>query len=344
MRMSSSSRRDVAGRSPGRARFARWALTSFLLWSLFSLCIAGGFARAASRKPRNTGPEAVKAEGQVTRVEATRLTIVEPNGYTLILRAFEDYREKVATGSKVTAWYVPQPDGSSALKSLDYPPENFFVPAEEIRRRIKKVIILPKSDVPDANSLYDAIGFYLTNTPGWFVAPWRLAAEIEQRAEQKSSTLDAFDPKTGKFNLATYVRGHSALVPTIASEARVDAVLDVHVEYAQAHVRRLIAFWDDTEEPISGPGMRTLAKLSFFPDKGSVSASTVEIEMRDAHGKLLWRNRRGFALLVRLEGATNKLRDRPLPEFLADSASVQNWMGAMFEGLSGSTNPIPKRE
>lgn len=343
MKTSSPSRQDVASPRTGRPGRGRCALACLLLWGVFPLGPAD-HALAASRKPKQSGAEALKAEGQVTQVEATRLTIVEPNGYTLMLRAFEDYREKVATGSKVTAWYVPQPDGSSALKSLDYPPENFFVSASEIRHRIKKVIILPKSDVPDSSGLYDAIGSYLHDNPGWFVAPWRLAAEIEQRSEQKSSTLDAFDPKTGKFNLATYVRGHSALVPAIASEARVDAVLEVHVEYAEARVRRLIAFWDDTEEPVAGPGMRTLAKLSFFPNKGSVSASTVEMEMRDAHGRLLWRNRHGLALLVRLEGATNKLRDRPLPEFLADGSSVQSWMAAMFAGIAGGTNPIPKPE
>jgi hypothetical protein len=65
--------------------------------------------------------------------------------------------------------------------------------------------------------------------------------------------------------------------------------------------------------------------------KGEVPAATVELKLWDAKGSLLWRNRRGLALLEVLAG--NKLRERPLSEFLSDPRAVQGWLAVVFKSL-----------
>jgi hypothetical protein len=69
-----------------------------------------------------------------------------------------------------------------------------------------------------------------------------------------------------------------------------------------------------------------------MPHRGEVSASTVELKLLDAKGNLLWRNRRGLAVLQVLAGGNN-LRDRPLSEFLNDTAAVQAWLDATFKSV-----------
>jgi hypothetical protein len=58
----------------------------------------------------------------------------------------------------------------------------------------------------------------------------------------------------------------------------------------------------------------------------------VELKLFDAKGKLLWRNRRGFAVLQVLAGG-NRLRDRPISEFLGDTQAVQAWLGETFKSV-----------
>jgi hypothetical protein len=50
----------------------------------------------------------------------------------------------------------------------------------------------------------------------------------------------------------------------------------------------------------------------------------------DAQGKLLWSNRRGFAVLALQVGVGDKFRDRPIPEVLEDTASVEQWFTRVF--------------
>jgi hypothetical protein len=320
--------------SSGRGRFLSWrwrtcglrialAGASFLALAI-PVCGAGG--RRADRH------EASQASGVVLKVEPTRLTL-QVAGASLVLSTFEDYRDEVAVGSQVTAWYYPQDTGVNVLKSLSYPPESFFVPVNEIGRRVRRTIVLPNSDVPDADGLWESMRDYLHTRFGWYVAPAYLATEIRQRAARADSTLDAMDPASGNFDLSRYLHETEAVIPTVAAESRVDAVLEADVQQVQAPVSRLVASWDGAEEPLAGPTMRTLAKLSMFSRKGEVPAATVILKLWDAQGRLLWRNRRGLAVLEVLEGKSDRLKERPLPEFLINGQAVQAWLDSVFKNL-----------
>jgi hypothetical protein len=293
------------------------------------LCLAFPARGSARRAARH---ESSRVSGVVLKVEPAELTL-QVAGAPLILTTFEDYRDEVAVGSQVTAWYYPQDPGANVLKSLSYPPESFFVPVNEIGRRVRRTILLPNSDVPDADGLWDSIREYLQAHLGWYVAPAFLAAEIRQRAARASSTLDAIDPASGNFDLSRYLSKTDAVIPKVAAESRVDAVLEADIQQVQAPVNRLLASWDSTEEPLVGPAIRTLAKLSVVPRKGEVPAATVTLKLWDAQGKLLWRNRRGLALLEVLEGKSDRLRQRPLPEFLINAQAVQAWLDSVFKNM-----------
>lgn len=268
----------------------------------------------------------------VLKIEPTELTL-QVAGSPLVLTTFEDYRDEVAVGSQVTARYYPQDTGANVLESLSYPAESFFVPVNEIGRRVKRTIVLPNSDVPDADGLWDSMRDYLQSRLGWYVAPAYLAAEIRRRAARAGSMLDAMDPASGNLDLSRYLHKTGAVIPRLAAESRVDAVLEADVQQVQAPVSRLVASWDGAEEPLAGPTVRTLAKLSMFSRKGEVPAATVTLKLWDAQGRLLWRNRRGLALLEVLEGKSDHLRERPLPEFLINSQAVQAWLDSAFKNV-----------
>lgn len=266
-------------------------------------------------------------------VEPARLTLQSTDGRQVILISFEDYTDQVPIGAKVTAWYYPQDSGENVLKSLDYPAEGFFAPAEAIRQHYRKIIVLPGAGPPDTDDLYDGIREYLHASLGWYVAPAFLATEIRKQTERASSTLDAIDPATGRFDFGRYLGQTQAVIPRVASEARVDAVLQVDVKQVQATVIRFVASWDGVEEPLAGPGMRAFARFSLFSNKDEVPAATVVLKLWDAKGKLLWRNRRGLALLEVLAGKGNRLRERPLSEYLGTPRNLQAWLDGAFGSL-----------
>ena len=305
----------------------------------FQLALAGASFLAlavpacGSDSRRASGHESSQVSGVVLKVEPTVLTL-QVGGASLVLTTFEDYRQEVAVGSKVTARYYPQDTGANVLESLSYPAESFFVPVNEIGRRVKRTIVLPNSDVPDADGLWDSMRDYLQARLGWYVAPAYVAAEIRRRAARGGSTLDAMDPASGSFDMSRYLHRTEAMIPKVAAESRVDAVLEADVQQVQAPVSRLLATWDGAEEPVAGPTMRTLAKLSVFPEKDQVPAATVALKLWDAQGQVLWRNRRGLALLEVLEGKGNHLKARPLPEFLVNSRAVQAWLDSVFRNIA----------
>lgn len=284
-----------------------------------------------------------KFVGLVTEVRPTTVTVHADDGSELTLATREDFTQKVAVGSKVTAWYSVD-EGVYVIQWMEHPLENSFFPASQIRGRVKKIIILPKSGVPDADGLFDAITTYLESNLGWYVAPRMLAEEIRDRAGKSVSALDAIDPSTGQFDIARYVQGQQSLVTRLASETRVDAVLEVDVVEVQAKVRRMVAAWDGVEEPIAGMGPRTLAKMTIAAPRGQVSAATVILKLWDAEGKLLWSNRRGFAVLARLVGMGSKLVARPLPEALRDTARVQEWLTTVFGSFLPASSSLRKPE
>ncbi|HUI43942.1 MAG TPA: hypothetical protein VL523_18420 [Terriglobia bacterium] len=276
--------------------------------------------------------------GLVIEVQPNELTLESKDARTIKLTTFEDYTDQVAVGSQVTAWYYPQDSGEAVLKSLERPAEILFVPVSEIEQRVRRVIVLPNSQVPGVEGFCASLRDYLQAHLGWYVAPGYLAEEIRKRTETSGSTLAAIDPATGNFDLKTYLSKTEGVVQKVASETRSDAVLEVDVLPVQAPVTRMIASWDGVEEPVSGAGMRTLAKLSMFSHKGEVQAATVELKLWSAQGRLLWRNRRGLALLQVLAGRGNRLRERPLSEYLENAQAVQAWMKAAFKALPTATN------
>ena len=315
---------------------ARLLAAALIIYAAPSLLTArGGAGRpsaALNGQPQGKSRhQARRVSGLVVSVEADRITLQPKDGPIMTLTALEDYRDRLAIGSQVTAWYYPQDNGEAVLKSIDLPPESLLLPASEIERRVHKVILLPNSQVADADALYDAVRDYVHTRLGWYVAPSFLAQEIRRRAAGAGSTLDAMDPRTGRFDLARYAATSESMVKAMAAGSRSDGVLQVDVLQVEAPVSRLVASWDGVEEPVAGAGVRTLAKFSFLPHKGHVPAATVELKLWDANGNLLWRNRRGLALLEVLKG--NHLRERPLPEFLGDSQAVQAWLNAAFKPI-----------
>jgi len=328
----------------GRSLAARFAM------AVIALCVYRHATPVCRAQPRLSDPVALadshpagkhetrELAGFVLGVESNRITLRLSDGQAVTLITFEDYRERVSIGAKVRAWYYPQDNSDGVLKSLDCPAETLFVPVGEIERRVHRIVLLSSSQVPDADALFESLREYLHSTIGWFVAPQYLANEVRKRAADGSSTLDAMDA-SGHFDLARYLGEAQGPIPLIASQTRSDAVLEVNVSQVQAPVSRMIATWDGVEESVSGPTVRTLAKFSMFSHKGEVPAATVELKLWDAKGKLLWRNRRGLAVLEVLTGKSNRLRERPLPEFLMNTQAVQLWLAATFKSIG--PNPTP---
>lgn len=319
---------------------AAWRLLTIPIGIAISL-VPGGLVlelHAFSLPPALIGREAQKHEtrratGLVTDVQPEQITLQSKDGGTLVLTTFEDYRDRVAVGSQVTVLFYPQDSGNPVLKSLDYPAEALFVPAGDITGHVHRIVLLPNSQVADADALYDAVRDYLHTTLGWYVAPSYLGEEVRRRAQQSSSMLSAMDPRTGNFDMAGYLGKSQSVIANVASETRSDAVLEMNVIQVEAPVSRLEASWDGFEEPVAGTAARTLAKMSMFSRRGELPAATVEFKLWGATGKLLWRNRRGLALLQVMNGRGTHLEDRPLPVVLGDTPRIQHWMDAAFKSL-----------
>lgn len=285
--------------------------------------------------------ETRRASGLITDLQTEQLTIQSKDGSTLTLTTFEDYRDRAAVGSQVTALYYPQDNGNPVLKSLDYPAETLFVPAGEISSRVHRVILLPNSQVPDADTLYDYVREYLHTNFGWYVAPSYLGEEVRKRAEQSNSMLSATDARTGSFDMAAYLSKSGGVMENVAAQTRSDAVLELNVVQVEAPVSRLEASWDGIAEPVAGTAARTLAKVSVFSRRGDLPAATVELKLWGARGNLMWRNRRGLALLEVMNARGTHLEDRPLPVALADTPRIQRWLEAAFKSIAPKTPPAP---
>lgn len=277
-------------------------------------------------------PKPLKIVGLATQVEPTRVSIMGEKAEEVTVQTQEDFTEKVAVGSKVTAWYFPQQDGN-ILQWLEYPLENSFVPPAQIRGQVKKAVILPSSGVPDAEGLFDAMASFLESQLGWYVAPRMLAEEIRDRALKSHAALEAIDPASGEVDLARYVQAQRELIRKLASETRVDAVLEANVELVQVDFRSHVAAWDGAQQPVASKTSRTLAMVASLPGDGHVPAATVVVKLWDPQGKLLWSHRRGFAVLALQVGLGNKFRDRPIPEVLGDTASVERWLRLVFDSF-----------
>jgi len=290
---------------------------------------------AAERQPKPS-----KIEGLATAVEPARVTIRDNKGNEVTVQPKEDFTEKVAVGSAVTAWYFPG-NNVNELNWLEYPLENSFISPKQFCPRIKRIILLPSSEVQDSDGLFEAMEGFLQSKIGWFTAHRMLAEEIRDRADKSNSTLKYVDPETGDVDLAAYAQTHRTLIQRIASATHVDAVMESNIEQVQVNFRSQRAIWDGAVQPVSSVTLRTLAFISALPIDGHVPASTVVLKLWDAEGKLLWSNRRGFCVLALQQGVGNNFRNYSVSEALQDNASVDKWLNTVFASLLPVSNTTP---
>jgi hypothetical protein len=270
----------------------------------------------------------LKIVGIATEVSPSTVTIGGEKGEVTV-QTREDFTEKVAVGSEVTAWYHHEERGD-ILRWLEYPLENFFIPRNEFPPQLKKVIILPSSTVNDADGLFDAIANFMETKLGVYVAPRMLAEEIRDRTLKSQSVLDTIDPSTGEVDISAYAGAQRDLIRKLASETRVDAVMQADVELVQVNFHSQVAVWDGVRQPVAGKATRTLGFIAPILQDGHVPVATVVLKLWDPQGKLLWNCRRGFAVLALRTGMGGKFRDRPIPEALEDTASIQQWLEGVF--------------
>ena len=312
-------------RDHGRCR--QWSRQRIqLLLILFSL-VFFGVTPGGAREPK-----ARKVLGLTMDITPARVTILAVDGTEITVIPREDFTEKVAVGSQVTVWYVPE-GGVNKLRWLQYPLENFFFSANEIRLIVRKVVVLPTSDVPDAGGLFAALAQYLQTNAKWQVELRELAEGSGARAPTPGSTLDTINPATGEVDLKQAVQITRDSIRKQAAEAHADAILEVHVEEVQADYMQYTAAWDGVEQSIGTGTAKVLSRISAIPAIGQVPAATVVLKLRDARGRMLWSNRRGFAALERQDRALTKFRTRTLSEVLEDTPWVQKWFATVFGSL-----------
>ena len=297
-------------------------------WTLGILCVALLTALPSASRGGGEKPQSLKMVGIATEVTPSTVT-VHGEKDVVTVQTREDFTEKLAPGSAVTAWYHHQ-EGGEILDWLEYPLESFFIPRNEFPPPLKKVIILPSSTVRDADGLLDAIANFMETRLGYYVAPRVLAEEIRNRTLEAHSTMDAIDPATGQVDISSYTLAQRNLIQKLASETRVDAVLQADVELVQVNFKSYVATWDGVHESVAGKGIRALGVFTPGINDGHVPAATVVLRLWDPNGKLLWRYRRGFAVLARMSGVGHKFRGRPISEALENTAGVQEWLEALF--------------
>jgi hypothetical protein len=277
--------------------------------------------------------------GTAKEVTPNSVTVQAPDLKEVTIATREDFTGKVAAGSKVTAWYYRQ-GGGYALRWLSYSLENDFVAPARIVSEVKSVALLPDSKMEGANTLDDMIAGFLKENLGWRVAPKMWADYIRKQLQAPRSTLEAFDARTGKFDLKGYSRGEDPLIPTLARRARVNAVLEIKIEQVKAPVSHQVAVWDGMEDPLSGKAMRTVSKIDLIPLKQEkVPATTVVLKLWSPEQRLLWSNRRGLAALERYQGLREKLVSWPLENSLYDSQNTDRWLKMVFQSFLPFATP-----
>jgi len=285
---------------------------------------------SAGLRARQNGSSFLVIAGTATDVTPKSVTVMGPDLKPVTISTQEDFTQNVAAGSKVTAWYYAQGDGY-ALRWLSYSLENDFVSPARILSQVKSVVLLPDSKMQGADGLTDIIAGFMKDNLGWRVAPKMWAAYIRKQMLKKTSTLDAFNSKSGKFDMKRYLQSQDNLIPTLARRARVNAVLEIQIEKVDAPVSRKVAVWDGVQDPLSGKTMRTISKINLVSGtEGKVPAATVVLKLWSPQQQLLWSNRRGFAALERYEGLQNKLVSWPLADSLVDSQSIDRWLKMVF--------------
>jgi len=296
-----------------------------LVWFL-SLCARAATGAANEKKAAGVR----RVYGYVTKVESNRITIMSLMGdaKTLPLATQEDFVDKVAKGSRVTAWYFEQGD-TYALKWLEYSLENSFTSARSIRGRVRRVIVLHNSNVPDTEPLCDAAVEFLETKLKWRFAPRNLAEDIRQSNTRTASVAQAGSGGGGN---SIRVGDEQELIRLIAQQTKVNAVLEIDVQQVQATVKHSLADWDGVVEPVNASkGSLVPAKPVIPAQNDKVPAATVVFRLWDSRGKPMWSNRRGFALLALREG--RELRESPLIKVFQTTENVQAWLEMVFRSI-----------
>ena len=303
----------------------------FEVLSACIICVICVICGSAAQKPKHTG---IKVEGYATVVTSNSITVFDKKNQEIQIQTDTDYTSLVGIAAPVTVWYKTE-GGANHLEDIVYPPSGSFVPADSLRTSIKRIIILPQPEgVDNSEGLISAISTYLADNAGWFVAPPELALEIASRTKGAGSPLDAIDPTSGAVDMQRYLAAQGSLVTTIAAQTRSDAVLEVKVIQVKANVRSSIASWDDMTEPVASRKSRALSPLEPLVGGGWVYAATADMSLWSQTGKLLWKKRRGFAVLAVQSGIGGKYRARPLTEVYPDRVAMDWWLKGTFGQLA----------
>ena len=293
--------------------------------------ISGGLSARAAQKPEHVG---TKLEGYATIVTPDSISVFDKKNQLIEIHTDKDYSSLVGIAAPVTVWYTTE-GGVNHLEDIIYPTKAAtFVPSDLIREHIKRITILPRPEgVDDYEGLVSAISKYLVDNTGWYVAPPELAMEIASRSKSPGSSLDAIDPNTGEVDMQRYLAPQGALMTSIAKTTRTDAVLEIQIIKVKANVKSGVATWDDRTESVASRKARSLTPWEGL-GKGWVYATTVDMELWGKGGKLLWKKRRGFAVMALQSGFGAKYRERPLSEVYGDSEAMQRWLIDTFRQLA----------
>jgi hypothetical protein len=288
----------------------------------------------AAQNPQHKG---AKVEGFATVVTSDSITVFDKKNQMIEIHTDKDYSALVGIAAPVTVWYTTENDVNH-LEDIVYPTKAAeFVPPDLIRQNIKRIIILPRTDgVDDADGLVKAISQYVADNTGWYIAPSELAVEIAGRTKSSNSPLDAVDPDSGRVDMQQYLEPERALMTKIADESHSDAVMEIDIVKVKATVHSGIATWDDMTEPVASRTARSLTPWEGF-GKGWVYAVTADMNLWSQSGTLLWKKRRGFAVLGVQSGLGGKYHERPLKEVYDNSDAMRRWL---IDTLSQLAPPV----
>ena len=94
-------------------------------------------------------------------------------------------------------------------------------------------------------------------------------------------------------------------------------------------------------EPVASRKTRTLSPFSVLGGNGWVHAATADMNLWSHDGKLLWKKRRGFAVLALQTGIGASYRERPLTDVYQDRDAMQRWLSETLGQLAPPIKGIP---
>ena len=306
-------------------------------WLFFAVLAAGAgsVGPSSAEQKQHTG---VRVDGFAISVTPGAMTVFDKKRSEEIeMATAKDYTSLIGIASPVTVWYTTK-DGVNHLEDIVYgSAAAAFVPSDEIGEGIKRIIVLAQpEDVEDTQGLVSAITGYIADNTGWFVAPSELAQEIATRNDAFTSPEDAIDPATGEFDKQRYLQIQGSLMRIIAKGSHTDAVLQIKILKVKASVHGAVASWDGMTEAVGSRSTRALTPWEGLGGKGWVYAATADMYFWSNAGKLLWKNRRGFAALAVQSGFGGKYRQRPLTDVYTRQDVMQRWLASALGQLAPS--------